>query len=55
MTLEEAKYCFQRDMCLGCKYHDSDISCLEKAQEIAVTAIEYLMVGQKLAGEAENK
>ena len=55
MTLEEARDCLKRDICAGCKYHLTDESCQEKALEIAVSAIDYLMVGQKLSEECEKK
>ena len=54
MTLEDAKKCLKKKDCNECKYNDSNESCLEKAVEIAITAIEYLQIGQKLSAEAEK-
>ena len=40
MTLKEARECLSRHSCEGCKFHNSEESCLEKAHEIAVSCIE---------------
>ena len=42
MTLEEAIQCYERDMCVGCKFNNTDISCLEEAHEIALKAMKLL-------------
>ena len=60
MTLQEAKDCLSRKDCEGCKFYNSlqdhkDMQCFHAAEEIGVTAIMYLIMGTKLADEAENK
>lgn len=57
MTLEEAKVCLDRKHnCKNCKFNDQDeFDCRGAALEIGVSAINFLMVGQKLAKEAEEK
>lgn len=57
MTLQEAHDCLTRRWstgCKGCKYHETAQSCLETAQQIGATAINYMMVGEKLKAEAER-
>ena len=57
MTLEDAKVCLDRKHnCKDCKFNDQDeFDCRGAALEIGVSAINFLMVGQKLAKEAEEK
>lgn len=58
MTLEEAKYCLSESGrgCLTCKFQSqTEIDCRGTAVEIGAAAINYLLVGQKLALEAEEK
>lgn len=58
MSLEDAKYCLQANMkdCLKCKFcGQTDIECEQEAKEIAITALNYLIIGKRLADEANEK
>ena len=57
MTLKEARDCFDnRHPCKDCKFNNQgEFECLREARNIAVSALNYLMVGEKLAREAEEK
>ena len=58
MTLEEAKQCLEPKLhaCKNCKFNNQDeFDCRGTALEIGASALNYLMVGQKLSAEAEGK
>ena len=55
MTLEDAKNCFTKP-CNGCKFNEQDeIDCRQEAFSIAESAINYILIGNKLAEEENNK
>lgn len=58
MTLKEAHDCLERKPAIGCKgcvYEHSDQDCSAMALEIGVSAIDYMMVGEKLRVNLEGK
>ena len=57
MTLEDAKYCISSNhRCRNCKFDKQvEFDCREAAFEIAVSCINYCLVGKKLVGELEGK
>ena len=55
MTYEEAKRCITGP-CKDCKYDNQDeFDCRGTALEMAETAINYLLVGEKLKSQMEGK
>lgn len=56
MTLEEAKECMGKGLCTNCRLKGQDeFDCREAAFEIAVSCINYCLVGKKLSSELEEK
>lgn len=57
MTLKEARDCLDANFdCRNCKFNtQKEFDCRGTAYEIGVSALNYLMVGQKLSKEAEEK
>ena len=56
MTLEDAKECMGNGLCANCKFKGQDeFDCREAAFEIAVSCINYCLVGKKLTSELESK
>ena len=58
MTLEEARSCLRGGYghCKGCKFdQQSEFDCRGTAVIIGASAIDYLLVGHKMAQEAEEK
>lgn len=59
MTLEQAKQCLdpnERWKCETCPLNDqTEFDCRRAAYEVACSAINYIMIGGKLAKEIENK
>ncbi len=59
MTLEQAKRCLDPNTkcgCATCPFNDqTEFDCRGAAYEVACSAINYIMIGGKLAKEIENK
>ena len=58
MTLEEAKYCLDPGLhkCDICKFNSQEeFDCRGTALEIGASALNYLLIGQRLGVEAEKK
>ena len=58
MTLKDAQYCLQATQlqCETCKYYNQkEIECRKEAEEIAISAINYMLVGKALADEINTK
>ena len=58
MTLEDAKYCLENGgFCsASCKhFSERKTNCEDIVREIAISAINYMIVGQKLSSELEGK
>ena len=58
MTLRDAKYCFEatEEEYINCKFYNSDeIYCKKEATDIAINAMNYLLIGQKLSTEIDEK
>lgn len=56
MTLQEAHDCVASKIkCVDCKYDQYEGNCMQEALTIAAGAINYLMIGQKLSKEMEEK
>ena len=58
MTLEEARYCLLADWkdCQKCKFYETPgLKCKYAANDIAVNAINYLIIGKRLADESNEK
>ena len=58
MTLTEAHDCLSRRPekgCKGCVFEETSKDCFSEALQIGATAINYMMVGNKLTVEAEGK
>lgn len=58
MTLEEAKACLDPRLhaCKDCKFNkQGEFDCRGTALEIGVSALNYLLIGEKLVKESEEK
>lgn len=56
MSLEEAKKCMESNPCGDCRFKGQDeFDCRDAAFEIAVSCINYCLVGKKLTSELEGK
>lgn len=58
MTLKEAHDCLNRRPekgCKGCVFEETAKDCFSEAMYIGATAINYMMVGDKLRIEAERR
>lgn len=58
MTLDEAKKCLEPQLhcCKDCKFNDQgDFDCRGTALSMGASALNYLLLGNKLASEEEEK